>query len=136
MLSEFYTAKWDHMNLLTSDSVHYQITKNISCPLRPWDKRWYSDACLFTGPVVQCVRSEYHLHHCLCFGNSNVLHADGFLWSSANGEYVAVTTQDVVQHNMFSYSVYTHLHLSVSYKLRPACVFLHSVRMCIPGCVF
>lgn len=102
---------------------------SISCPLCPWGERWYLPMSL-AGPVVQCVRSQYHLHHCLCFGNSNVLHADGFLWSPANGEYVSVTTQGLSSITV-SFSVGIHLHLLFAYELKPICVSLCSVRTCV-----
>lgn len=121
--------------LVEVDSVCYQIAQAFPVLCVPEVRDDILPMSL-PGPVVQCVRSQYHLHHCLCFGNSNVLHADGFFWSPANGEYVSVTTQGLSSITV-SFSVDIHLHLLLAYELKPICVSVCSVRICVyMGCGF
>lgn len=47
-----------------------------------------------------------------------------------------MTTRDIVQHNILSLSVYTHLYLLFAYKLKPICVSLCSIRICVYMGVF
>ncbi|KAH0619820.1 hypothetical protein JD844_014127 [Phrynosoma platyrhinos] len=77
-----------------------------------------------TGPVVQRVRSQYHLHDCLRSGNRHVLHADGLLRRSAN-DFPVISLSTIPDASFVSLVSVAQFLPQRSHSAHPDCMTPH-----------